>query len=213
MTILPVTDLEERTKRSIEAWGFPVNEAFIAFATQKFYAHLRGLERFAGKRVLEIGGTEAHNLADYFGRIGAYYEQVGLEPTNGRSYARQMNFIDLPVGQPYDLVISLGVFEVGAIDHDVDSGNRQNRRTNNSERLAKLHELTAKSGFNVIGTISDPCMFSNDEITRAGFKLQYRRGPFYCGSRDYSSFHSSVVMVESIDRSELLLLLKLSDPR
>lgn len=208
MIISPITDLEERTKRSFEAWKFPVNEAFTAFATQKFYAHLLGLEQFAGKRVLEIGGTEAHNLADYFMRLGANYEMVGLESTDGKRYARQINFMDLVVDQPYDLVISLGVFEVGAIDHDVDGGNRQNRQTTNSERLAKLHELTAQDGFDVIGTISDPCMFSNDDIARAGFKLLHRHGPFYCGSRDYSSFYSSQVQVEPIDKSELLLLQK-----
>ncbi len=208
MTLPPVTDLEERTRRFIEAWRFPVTEAITAFATQKFYAHLAGLEQFAGKRVLEIGGTDVHNLADYFMRMGAQYETVRLEPAEGKSYVRQMNFMDLPISQPNDLVISLGVFEVGAMDHDFDGGNRQNRRTTNSERLAKLYELTAKNGFNVIGTMSDPCMFSNAEISNAGFEIRHRRSPFYCGSGDYSSAQSLIHQLEPIDRSELLILKK-----
>ena len=141
-------------------------------------------------------------------RIKAQYETVRLEPADGKPFVRQMNFMDLPADQPYDLVISLGVFEVGAIDHDVDGGNRQNRYTSNFKRLSKLYELTTENGFNVIGTMSDPCTFGSDEIAEAGFEIQYRHDPFYCGSRDYSSFHSSVVQVNPIDHSELLILKK-----
>ena len=162
----------------------------------------------AGKRVLEIGGTDTHNLADYCMRIGAHYETVRLEPAEGKPFVRRMNFMDLLADQPYDLVISLGVFEVGAIDHDVDGGNRQNQYTPNFKRLTKLYELTVENGFNVIGTMSDPCLFSNAEIVEAGFEIRYRGGSFYCGSRDYSSFHSSVVQVDPIDHSELLILKK-----
>ena len=192
LTLLP---LEERKKRFLSRGNK------FDFVSDLFLAHLGGLEQSAGKKVLEIGGTDDQNLHDFFSSVGADYSNVRLEqnPLALLYVLPQRDFFHLPESIAYDLIVSLGVFERYAHGHDKQMRNYGCKRTNR-EYLEKLWRLTNPSGTNIIGTISDPCLFSNEEIREAGFRLTIRQRPFYAfDSAGYSSFDQDselVVMVK-----------------
>lgn len=192
LTLVP---LEERKRRFLD-------DKFdkFEFTSNLFLAHLEGLEQFAGKKVLEIGGTDEINTHDFFSSIGADYSTVRLEqnPQNLPYVLRCRDFFYLPENISYDLIVSLGVFERCAHGKDKSLRDYGCQRTNR-EYLGKLWKLTNPNGTNVIGTISDPCIFSDEEIREAGFEQTIKQCPFcFFGKRGYSSCDTTselVVMV------------------
>lgn len=193
LTLLP---LEERKRRflSDEMDKFD-------FASNQFFAHLDGLKHFAGKKVLEIGGTDDMNTYGFFSSIiKADYSMVRLEqnPENLPYVLPQRDFFHLPGDVSYDLIVSVGVFEKYAHGKDKSMRDYGCQRTNR-EYLEKLWKLTNSDGANIMGTISDPCLFSEEEIKEAGFKLAIRQRPFYTlDGTGYPSFDKDselVVMV------------------
>ncbi len=157
-----------------------------------FLAHLTGLDSFRGKRVLEIGGRDDNNLQGLFLRIGASYTMVTLDvSTNPRVFSRT-DFTDLPCDKPYDLVISAGVFEGPGIAEPFSRGERFPRKSN-QEYLEKLAKLTTDGGYLVIGTMTDPCLFSDEYLETVGFRVEFRERPFYWLGRDgYKSGRTSI---------------------
>ena len=174
--------------------------------------HVLGLEQFFGKNILEIGGTNLNNLANYFIGIGADYEQVRLEPNDtNQHYIKQINFMDLNPENLYDLIISIGVFEKGAIDKALDEKLRNKfvkPEITNKDRLKKLCELTKEGGYNIIGTISDPCMFNDEEIAQSGFQKKYRSSPFYLVGINTPESSIADVNLKIENESELLIIQK-----
>ncbi len=175
--IVPILDAAEKKERFNSRLD-------LNLSARLFYAHLQGLEHFAGKRVLEIGGTDADdgNTADYFRGMGAEYRIVRLEENkdNIPYVLPQRDFRDVPSSVQYDLIISWGVFEVAGLDQTADR--KEDHRSfyqQNSKDLKKLYALTTEGGINIMGTISDPCLFSNEEIQQAGFTLVHRIAGFY----------------------------------
>ena len=60
-----VTSLDEKMERFNRR-----NHLFPSpLSPQLFLAHLKGLEQFAGKKVLEIGGSRHFNMCGFFSRI------------------------------------------------------------------------------------------------------------------------------------------------
>lgn len=173
-----------------------------SFAIRRFHPHISGLESFAGREVLEIGGGSGINMKAYFSGIGAGYRNVRLERNRERDPAVIVgDFMD--VQGSFDLVISLGVFEPGAIDVDFDRMEAGIIRHGAQERAQKLHSLTRGGGFCVIGTINAPCMLPSRELESAGFSTMMRESPFYTFMNNGSG-----EAYEPGDRSELLILRK-----
>ncbi len=173
-----------------------------ALAIRRFWSHLYGLESFGGRRILEIGGSASINLEGFFSRHGADYSNVRLEGNpEGNPRVIVGDFMSIRGG--YDLVISLGVFERGALDIDRESMIAGPIRHASGEIARKLSSLTAPGGFCVIGTIQSPCFLSDRLIRACGLSVRHRRSPFYtfmhAGNRGLYS---------DDDRSELLLLEK-----
>ncbi|MFN7991882.1 MAG: class I SAM-dependent methyltransferase [Candidatus Micrarchaeia archaeon] len=173
-----------------------------SFAERRFIPHISGLERLKGKRVLEIGGTDSVSLEAFFRRTGAYYMDSRLE-SNPAGNPRVVvgDFMDLP-GR-FDLVISLGVFEIGAIDVDFETLKGKTSPHTFEDRIRKLSDLTTPGGSCVIGTISSPCFFDEKMIRSAGFTQLHRESPFY-------SFMNpgNPGLYGKDDRSELIILKK-----
>ncbi len=169
-------------------------------ALRRFWSHLYGLESFGGRAVLEIGGTDRISLEGYFSGRGADYSNVRLEGKKGPRTSIG-DFMD--VHGEFDLVISLGVFEPGALDINRERMAAGPIRRSPSEIARKLSSLTAESGFCVIGTIQSPCLLDDGAIESSGLAIVSRRSPFYsfmnAGNRGLYS---------EGDRSELLLLFK-----
>lgn len=205
MKVVPITNIDERVNRILQKprkMGYPL---------ETVYAHLNGLETFAGKRVLEIGGAEDCNLAKYFLNMSADYHTVRLDPNEEQApYVTVGNFMDLQGNDLYDLIISVGVFEEEAVDRRCGdmlailkkSIVKVEHEWTNLERLRKLYELTKDSGINIIGTQLTKCIFTTDQIRETGFSLQYRDGPFH----SFSPRNDETYWL--IDSSELLILNK-----
>ncbi len=194
MNIEPILELNERKQKMQELYSqlpYPGD-----FAVQRFVSHLGGMEKFAMKKVLEIGGTDLMNMSYYFRQMEAEYSTVRIENNQeGHDYILPQNdYMKLDV--EYGLVISLGVFEEYAIDRNWNGGSPFAQRRSNSVHLAKLAALTKE--YCIVGTVSDPCLFSRDEIEKAGFELVHRQKPFYCltleGYPDYDTKSELVVM-------------------
>ncbi len=49
----------------------------------------------------------------------------------------------------------------------------------NTMRLRKLNSLTSPGGLHIIGTVTEPCIFSNAEIEREGFSVCFRTTGYY----------------------------------
>jgi hypothetical protein len=194
--IEPVTSLDEKIER------LKRNKSVLpqSFIPNMFLAHLKGLENFAGKKVLEIGGREKLNLASFFSNQNTDYTNIRLEGNS--SEPNQVivgNFMNYPLDN-YDLIISSGVFEPGAIDKMAGVIFRDQLPLPNDYYLARLNTLTNPGGLNIHATSSDNCIFSNKEINRSGFGLQYRNGPFfnfYSEKLAYGDFSELVVMRKS----------------
>ncbi len=198
MDIHPVLRLEERLERARHFSA--VHGSSEPYSLCQFLAHVTGLEEAAGKRVLEIGGTDRQNMAAYFLGMGAMYQCVRLEenPLGHPWVLPNRDFRDLPTTEPYDLVISCGVFEIAAINRSQDGNDFRSIYDSNERDLRKLFALTKAGGFNIIGTVSDPCMFSTVEMNAAGFAVCHRGSPFY-----------SLLVPDgymAIDESELVIL-------
>ncbi len=170
-------------------------------ALRRFWSHLYGLESFGGRKVLEIGGTDEISLESYFAERGSDYTNVRLEGKRSRR-VRVGDFMD--VQGEYDLVISLGVFEPGALDIDRESMIAGPIRHAQGEIAQKLSSLTAPGGFCVIGTILSPCSLGDGMLRSCGFRVLSRRSPFYT----FMNAGNKGLYAEG-DRSELLLLFKL----
>ena len=196
MIIKPVRDLAEKIERFDRR-----NRLFPSpLSPQLFLAHLKGLKQFAGKKVLEIGGSHHYNMDDFFLELGTDYTNIKLEKEDSDpDYIVQENFMDHPL-EKYDLIISSGVFEVGALDKVAGTLLRRNDLHPNQQYLRRLHFLTNPGGMNIHATSTDTCLFTDDEIEEAGFELQYRRGPFFSPRKQGPSYF--------IGNSELLVMRK-----
>ena len=194
-----VTSLDEKLERLQKA-----GKEFLFkshFPISRFVAHLRGLENFAGKKVLEIGAEDDANTFHLFESIGAEYfaVRIGDNPNNLSYVLPQEDFMKLPEDSPYDLIISLGVFEEFAIDRDKECKNRLARER--PGHLQKLFQLTKTGGYNVHGVIANPFLFDENQIQQVGFDLLHKTSPFYCLYRNGYSKHDKV--------SELVVMRKL----
>lgn len=173
-----------------------------SFAARRFCTHLSGLDSFKGKAVLEIGGTDRISMEDFFLNSGADYRNVRLERnTGGDPRVVSGDFMDF-AGR-FDLVISLGVFELGAIDIDFDASSPLRSAHSLKDRVDKLASLTRKGGYAVIGTINAPCLFGDMMFREAGFGILHRESPFYT-----FMFAGNRGPYATGDRSELILLRK-----
>ena len=179
ITVLTDTAEIQRRGKQID----PIGYSTIA---QIFHANLLGLEEQTNARVLEIGGAQYENFALYFQKRGAQYHNVTLDRecqnmpnTTIESYT---NTNCSP--EPFDLILSNGVFEQCALDRSLSMGRLEYQtwmagikyRTPqyNLQKLQKLYQLTKPQGRIIINTIADPCIFSSDEIRTAGFHIAYR---------------------------------------
>ena len=190
--ITPILDAAEK----IERWNSKVG---LSHPARLFYAHLQGLEHFVGKRVLEIGGTdnEHGNMAGYFRAMDAEYQMIRLEENkdNIPYVLPERDFRYIHSSAQYDLIISLGVFEEFGLDQTADrSEDHRSFYQCNSADLKKLYALTAAGGINIMGTISDPCLFSDQEIQQAGFTLVDRIPHFFSYGQRISDTSELVVM-------------------
>ena len=196
--IIPVTEETER----IERYETGIKLSYPAIL---FQAHLQGLELFAGKKVLEIGGVRNPNmtLVNYFMNMGAEYHTVGLED-NKANYPYVLSVRDFRDirDELYDVIISMGVFEHSGIDRSKDGNDFRSIYNSHQRDLQKLFALTKEGGINIIGTISDPCIYTNDEIQEAGFKLQHRIKQF--ASLGWESPQAR----QAYRNSELLVMMK-----
>ncbi len=193
--IEPVTNLDEKIERLNERRPRPAG----SFIPRMFLAHLKGLENFSGKKVLEIGGSNFFNLADFFLNQGADYTNIRLEENDsGFDYVVQGNFMDCHLDN-YDLIISSAVFEKDAIERV--TGTIRNRWPLPSEDyLARLNALTNSNGVNIHATSTGECLFNNNGIRETGFELLYRDEPFF-------NFHNK--QLDFDEYSELIVMRKL----
>ncbi len=194
--------LKERVQRRLAFSGADPQAHLASFAIRRFHPHIFGLQSLAGREVLEIGGGKEINLKGFFTGIGASYLNVRLEPNRERDpCVITGDFMEMDGS--FDLVISLGVFEIGAIDVDFERMEAGIIKSTPAERSAKLASLTAEGGFCVIGTINAPCMLPSRELESAGFSILLRESPFY------SFMNAEEGMYGYDDRSELLILRKM----
>jgi len=194
MIIEPVTSLDEKIKRFDKS-----NRLFpMPLSPQLFFAHLKGIEQFASGKVLEIGGSTHFNMGGFFLELGADYTNIRLERSDA-DHVIQGHFMHYPLNN-YDLIISSGVFEEGALDRIIGRFFRDGELLPNKYYLAKLATLTNPGGLNIHATTSARCLFSNEEIEEAGFDLEYRGGPFF-GFWDYN-------ITDSSKTSELVVMRK-----
>ncbi len=199
----PVIPLGERLRRRL-AFADAENPAshLSSFAIRRFHPHVSGLESFGGRGVLEIGGSREISTKPFFSGIGSSYRNVRLERNIERDPCVIVgDFMD--VDGASELVISLGVFEIGAIDVDFERMEAGIIRHGAVERAEKLSSLTRPGGYCVIGTISSPCFFSDRSLAAAGFEIIHRESPFY----SFMNTDSGDVY-DPQDRSELLILKK-----
>ena len=188
MNLELVESIEERLVRKESQRGSH------SYVQKLFHAFIRDLENTHGKRVLEIGAFEDQHLAHYFASVGAEYHGICLNPGD-IPRTREGNFMNLE-GEVFDVVISSGVFEEYAIDRWERGGRHPSwKKHTNDERLAKLYSLLRPNGWNVIGTISDPCIFSNREIEENGFDLKFRINSFYGTEMGRRSFSGSELLI------------------
>ncbi|MEW6722806.1 MAG: hypothetical protein AB1324_06090 [Candidatus Micrarchaeota archaeon] len=201
-SISPVSGTGEKIRRhyslAISSAGAP--SVLGSFAVRRFLPHLRGLEGFSGREVLEIGGTDDISMEGFFRATGARYLNVRLEDNpSGNPNVRVGDFMD--VSGKYDLVISLGVFEPGALDidfarmKDVGGLDRLDKR---AEQLAALTK-----GHCVIGTAGAPCVFGPRLLEKCGFTAVLRESPFY----SFMNGQGGTAYAPD-DRSELIVLRK-----
>ncbi|OGI66013.1 hypothetical protein A2642_04975 [Candidatus Nomurabacteria bacterium RIFCSPHIGHO2_01_FULL_39_10] len=134
------------------------------------------------KRILEIGGAEPENIQQYSIKVlGAEYLNQTLDQE-----CRDMpntsigSFMTLEPNSPYDLIFSNGVFEYCAINDDNPHGRKQIDPKDfevqeRKKQLSKLEQLLSKGGLLLINTISDPCIYSTQEIEQAGLRVIYRQ--------------------------------------
>ncbi len=123
---------------------------------------------FGGKRVLEIGATPELKLKLMF--PGAHYESISLE--GGQTHTG--NFMELEE-KPYDVIVSLGVFEEFGIDRMVEGQGFPKGRYTNQQRLGKLAGLTVPGGYNAHASQGLELLFSNEEIDQSEFQLVSRQ--------------------------------------
>jgi hypothetical protein len=173
-----------------------------SFALRRFYPHISGLELFFGKKVLEIGGSDRICMEHFFAGTGADYTNVRLEGNKTKNpRVVQGDFMDIE--GKFDLVISLGVFELGAIDINFDTSRPLKNSYSMGQRIAKLHTLANEGASVVIGTINAPCLFDDQMLRSAGFSILSRESPFYT-----FMFPDNPGIYGRDDKSELLILRK-----
>jgi hypothetical protein len=200
--LVPILSIRERLWRRSAFSSADPDSLLDSFAIRRFHPHVRGLDRFKGRKVLEIGGTPKINMKSFFQGIGAAYTNVRLESNKERDKSVMVgDFMDL--SGKFDLVISLGVFEIGAIDVDFERMEAGIIKHSAPERAAKLSALTASGGHCLIGTISSPCFFSDQQLGAAGFRIIHRGSPFY----SFMNPDNGDIYGKD-DRSELILLEK-----
>lgn len=202
-SLRPVLPLRERVQRRL-AFADPLDRRshIASFAIRRFHPHISGLESFGGREVLEIGGSSGINMKRFFAGIRSGYRNVRLEGNPERDPSVIVgDFMD--VRGAFDLVISLGVFEIGAIDVDFERMEAGIIRHPAAERAGKLASLVRPGGACVIGTISSPCLFADKDLEAAGFGIAHRESPFYTFMNTESGD-----LYEAGDRSELLILRK-----
>lgn len=173
-----------------------------SFAARRFCSHISGLERFSGLRVLEIGGTDRISMEEFFLRNGAEYQNIRLE-ANPKNNPRVISGDFMGGRGEFDLIISLGVFELGAIDINFETSRPVKNDFSLQDRINKLGSLSLKGGYVVIGTINAPCLFDSKMIRDAGFEIIHRESPFYS-----FMFAENRDVYAPDDRSELLILRK-----
>jgi hypothetical protein len=201
----PVLGINRRIQRhfGFASVSFSPEHSLASFAPRRFFPHLLGLERFGGKKVLEIGGSHKISMEQFFVETKADYTNVRLE-SNKTKNPRVLVSDFMDIEGRFDLIITLGVFELGAIDVNFDTLRGSKSRHTIRDRIEKLSKLTAPGGECVIGTISSPCFFDDRSVSLAGFTLIYRQSPFY------TFMHGDGADVfEKSDKSELLILHKL----
>jgi hypothetical protein len=170
------------------------------FALRRFYPHISGLEGYGGRKVLEIGGTDRVSMERFFTKTGADYLNVRLEKNktkNPRVIAG--DFMD--IRGKFDLVISLGVFELGALDINFETSRPAKNSYSLDDRINKLSSLARNGGFVVVGTINAPCLFDDRSVRSAGFTIIHRDSPFYT-----FMFPDNGGIYAPGDKSELLIL-------
>jgi hypothetical protein len=199
-SLRPVEGMDKRIRRhmGLAMAGLSGENHMGEFALRRFFPRIYGLEGFGRKKVLEIGGTEEISMRRFFSRIGADYTCVRLEGPE-RPDVIVGDFMD--VRGEFDLVISLGVFELGALDIDFANSRSISGNRPLDARIKKLGSLARGGGFVVIGTINAPCLFSDRMLRSAGFALLHREGPFYS-----FMFPGNKDAYAPDDRSELLVL-------
>ncbi len=180
----------ERIARKEEARNTPFDNSFCGILC---YSNIVGIEQIPYKRVLEIGPRDPETFEGCF--VGAEYEAVGFDVLDDPSKGMfRGNFMHLK-RPSYGLIISCGIFEVGALDREGLTP-RRFEKSENPARLKKLYDLTKPGGYNIIGTVSEPCIFSDDEITRAGFSQCFRKNQFYgTEKRRFEGYFKSELIV------------------
>jgi hypothetical protein len=202
--IFPVGSVCRKLQRhsSMASSGGGPERLLRSFAYRRFYPHVIGIESFQGRRVLEIGGTDDISMEQLFSRIGARYLNARLEGNpSGNPRVHVGDFMGLE-GR-FDLVVSLGVFEAGAIDVNFDTLEAGIIRHTPCERAAKLSALLADGGFCVIGTVNAPCFLGQPALSAAGFTTIARETPFYT----FMNAGNDGIYAKG-DRSELLVISK-----
>ena len=180
LTVL--TDTAEIQRR-----GKQINQVKDSYISKIFHANILGLEEQTNARVLEIGGAQYENFALYFQERSAQYHNVTLDrecqnmPNTTIGSYTNTNYSPC---QPFDLILSNGVFEQCTLDRSLSMDTQQYQtwmagikyRTPqyNLQKLQRLYQLTKPQGRIIINTIVDPCIFSSDEIRTAGFHIAYR---------------------------------------
>ena len=130
------------------------------------------------------------------------YLNVRLEADRNRNpRVKVADFME--IGGQFDLIISLGVFELGALDINFESSRPIKSAYSLEDRIKKLNSLSRSGGSVVIGTINAPCLFGNGMIRNAGFELLARESPFYT-----FMFADNKDIYAPDDRSELLIMKK-----
>lgn len=198
----PVHSVQKKVQRHLHLRTDDAELSMRSFALRRFYPHVRGLEGFGGKRVLEIGGTDKISLEPFFTDMGADYLNVRLEPARRRD-PRVISGDFMDIAGKFDLVISLGVFELGALDIDFESSRPLDKGYTLPDRALKLSSLAGNGASVVIGTINAPCLLDNRMLEKAGFGILHRESPFYT-----FMFPDNKGLFSDGDRSELLILYK-----